>query len=73
MKEKHGFRIVGDEDALLYRCGDTEFPYKSIGIYEDLATECPVCGEMLVLRVGRSYLTPNSSPKPPPSWPNVTR
>jgi len=54
--EKHQFRTVGDEDALLYQCGDREIPYVPVGVYEDSPTICPVCGDRLVLRVGHSWL-----------------
>ena len=52
---KHGFRIVGEEDALLLTC-EGEGVDGVLGIYEDLATKCPRCGELLVLRMGGSYV-----------------
>ena len=55
MGDKHGFRIVGEEDALLTSC-EGETVDGVLGIYEDLATKCPRCGDLLVLRVGRSHV-----------------
>ena len=53
--QKHGFRIIGDEDALLETCGGESVEMESIGIYDDMPTACPRCGERLVLKIGNSY------------------
>lgn len=47
----HEFRIVGDEDALIVRCGDASIDHHPVGIYEDLAEPCPGCGQRFVLDV----------------------